>query len=210
MSKRQLTPFKIKSEVFNRDKFRCQKCSHPGNSEELEVHHIKMRVDEGRDEADNLVTLCFICHYFAPDNEDDFKIFLGEKVDGAILDTFRKSQRSISKRSKKGMNKRARDGNVVTRAPFGYKLENKKLIQTEDSYLVQEIFQDFLNQKISLTQLAKKYDFSVNGLKKILRNQTYLGKIKFDGQTHPGNHQSLISSTLFNHVQNKLEDLGIK
>ena len=36
------------------------------------------------------------------------------------------------------------------------------------------------------------------------------GKIKFDGQTHQGNHQSLISSTLFNHVQNKLEELGIK
>ncbi len=210
MSKRPSTQFKTKSEVFSRDKFRCQKCNHLGNSEELEIHHIKMKVDEGEDKVDNLVTLCFICHYFAPNSEEDFKIFLEEKIDGAILDTFRKSEKSISKRTKKGMVLKARDGNVVTRAPFGYKLENKKLVQAEDSYLVQEIFQDFLNQKISLTQLAKKYDFSVNGLKKILRNQTYLGKIKFDGQTHQGTHKPLISSTLFNHVQNKLEDLGIK
>jgi len=181
-----------------------------GNSEELEVRHIKMRVDGGDDIIDNLITLCFICHHFAPDNDKDCKIYLKEKLDGIILDTFRKSQKSVSKRTKKGMDKRARDGNPITRAPFGYKLENKKLIPTEHSYQVQEVFQDFLNKEISLTKLAKKYGFSVNGLKKILTNQTYLGKIKFSGQIHKGFHQPLISSTLFNHVQNKLEKLGIK
>ena len=172
--------------------------------------HINMRVDGGEDNTDNLITLCFICHHFAPDSEEDFKIFLSEKIDGTILDTFRKSQRSISKRSKKGMVQKARDGNAVSRVPFGYILENRQIIQAENSYLVQELFQDFLNNTISLTKLAKKYNFSVNGLKKILTNQTYLGKIKFNGQTYPGSHQPLLSSTLFNHVQNKLETLGIK
>jgi len=210
MPKRISTSSKIKSKVFNRDKFRCQKCGYLGNSEELEVHHINMRVNGGEDPIDNLITLCSICHYFAPDNEEEFKIFLEEKIDGTILDTFRKSNKSISKRSKKGMDKKARDGNIVTRAPSGYKIENKKLIPKEDSYIIQEIFQDFLNQDISLTQLAKKYHFSINGLKKILKNQTYLGKTKFDGKIHQGSHQPLISSTLFNHVQDKLEKLGIK
>jgi len=181
-----------------------------GNSRELEVHHIKMRVDGGEDIIDNLVTLCFICHYFAPDSDGDFEKYLKEKIEGTILDTFRKSQKSVSKRTKKGMDKKARDGNLVTRAPFGYKIENKQLVPANDSYLVQEIFQEFLNRNISLTQLAKKYSFSVNGLKKILTNQTYLSKIKFDGRIHQGVHQSLISSTLFNHVQNKLEKLKIK
>jgi hypothetical protein len=210
MPKRISTSSKIKSKVFNRDKFRCQKCGYLGNSEELEVHHINMRVNGGEDSIDNLITLCSICHYFAPDNEEEFKIFLEEKIDGTILDTFRKSNKSISKRSKKGMDKKARDGNIVTRAPSGYKIENKKLIPKEDYYIIQEIFQDFLNQDISLTKLAKKYHFSVNGLKKILKNQTYLGKTKFDGRIHQGSHQPLISSTLFNHVQDKLEKLGIK
>lgn len=128
-----------------------------------------------------------------------------------IISAFAEFERNVTgDRTKFSMDKQARDGNIVTRAPFGYKLEDKKLVPAEDSYLVAEIFQDFLNQKISLTQLAKKYNFSVNGLKKILRNQTYLGKIKFDGQTHQGNHQPLISSTLFNHVQNKLEEKGIR
>jgi len=128
-----------------------------------------------------------------------------------IISAFAEFERNVtSERTKFSMSKQASDGNLVTRAPFGYKIENKKLIPAQDSYVVQELFQDFLNKKLSLTKLAKQYNLSVNGLKKVLTNQTYLGKIKFDGQTHQGNHQSLISSTLFNHVQNKLEELGIK
>lgn len=128
-----------------------------------------------------------------------------------IISAFAEFERNVtSERTKFSMDKKARDGNLVTRAPFGYKLENKELVPADDSYLVQEIFQDFLNKNDSLTKLAKKYKFSVNGLKKVLTNQTYLGKIKFDGQIHQGSHKPLISSTLFNHVQNKLEKLGVK
>lgn len=127
-----------------------------------------------------------------------------------IISAFAEFERNVTgERTKFSLDKRAREGYHVTRAPFGYKLEEKKLIPKQDSYLVQEVFQDFLNKNISLTKLSKKYGFSVNGLKKILTNQTYLGKVKFDKQTHQGIHQSLISSTLFNHVQNKLEKLGI-
>tara|TARA_Y100000296_G_scaffold84667_1_gene118479 strand:- start:203 stop:982 length:780 start_codon:yes stop_codon:yes gene_type:complete len=127
-----------------------------------------------------------------------------------IISAFAEFERNVTgERTKFSLDKRAREGYHVTRAPFGYKLEEKKLVPKENSYLVQEVFQDFLNKNISLTKLSKKYGFSVNGLKKILTNQTYLGKVKFDKQTHQGTHQSLISSTLFNHVQNKLEKLGI-
>lgn len=128
-----------------------------------------------------------------------------------IISAFAEFERNVTgDRTKFSMDKKARDGNLVSRAPFGYKIIDKKLIPKEDSYLVQEVFQDFLNNDISLTKLAKKHKFSVNGLKKVLTNQTYLGKIKFSGQIHQGIHQPLISSTLFNHVQNKLEKLGIR
>ncbi len=128
-----------------------------------------------------------------------------------IISAFAEFERNVAgDRTKFSMDKKARDGNPITRAPWGYKIENKKLIPTQNSFQVQEVFQEFLNQNISLTKLAKKYGFSVNGLKKILKNQAYLGKIKFNGQTYQGTHQPLISSTLFNHVQNKLEKLGIK
>jgi DNA invertase Pin-like site-specific DNA recombinase len=111
---------------------------------------------------------------------------------------------------KNGMIKKATQGNLMSRVPFGYKIEKGKLILAENYREIEEIFEEFLNNKISLRQLAKKHNLSVNGLKKILKNFTYLGKIKFNNQIHEGTHQPIVSSTLFNHVQNKLERLGIK
>ena len=111
---------------------------------------------------------------------------------------------------KNSMIKKATQGNLMSRVPFGYKISEGKLIPAQNYQEVEEIFEEFLNNKISLRQLAKKHNLSVNGLKKILKNFTYLGKIKFNNQIHEGTHQPIVSSTLFNHVQNKLERLGIK
>ncbi|MEK6757754.1 MAG: recombinase family protein [Nanoarchaeota archaeon] len=108
---------------------------------------------------------------------------------------------------KKGMINKASQGELMARPPFGYKLESGKLIPAENFREVEEIFEQFLKEKISLRKLAEKHNFSVNGLKKILSNFTYIGKIKFNNQIHDGNHKPLISTTLFNHVQNKLEKL---
>lgn len=117
---------------------------------------------------------------------------------------------SINKTRKKAMFNQASKGNLMSRAAFGYKIENGKLIPDTYSREVEEIFQEFLDNNFSLRYLAKKHNLSVNGLKKILKNFTYLGKIKFDNQIHEGTHQPLVSSTLFNHVQDKLERLGVK
>ena len=110
---------------------------------------------------------------------------------------------------KQGMIKKAIKGGIMSRAPFGYKIENKKLILAQNYLEVEEIFEEFLTTNISLRKLAKKHSFSVNGLKKVLTNFTYIGKIKFNNQIYEGEHKPIISSTLFNHVQNKLEKLGI-
>lgn len=207
MSSRPKNSTTLKQQIFERDKFKCQKCDFLGTSEDLEVYHVKMRVDEGDNALDNLITLCSICHHYAPNDIEEFKIYLNEKIDGNLIDTFRKSQKNISKRNKNGMSKTFRDGNLVTKPPLGYKIENKQLIPGEHSYVVQEIYQDFLNNTISLTQLSKKYGLSVNGLKKVLMNYTYLGKVKFDGEIIQGKHQPLLSSTLFNQVQDKLKKI---
>jgi len=111
---------------------------------------------------------------------------------------------------KTGMIKKASKGKIMARPAFGYKLENNELVPAENFREVEEIFEEFLNSKISLRKLAQKHNFSVNGLKKILSNFTYIGKIKFNNQIYDGNHKPIISSTLFNHVQNKIETLKKK
>ncbi|VVB83511.1 Recombinase [uncultured archaeon] len=118
--------------------------------------------------------------------------------------------KSVKANQKAGMIKKATQGNLMSRAPFGYNIENGKLVPAQNSKEIEEIFEEFLNSSISLHQLSEKHHLSVNGLKKILKNFTYIGKIKFNNQIHEGTHQPIVSSTLFNHVQNKLEKMGIK
>ena len=111
---------------------------------------------------------------------------------------------------KKAMIKKAIQGNLMSRAPFGYRTQDRKLIPAENFREIEEIFKEFLNENLSLRKIAEKHKLSVNGLKKILKNFTYIGKIKFNNQIYEGTHKPIISTTLFNHIQNKLEKLGIK
>lgn len=197
--------WQLKQEILRRDKFTCQKCGFINlDGTELEIHHMNMRVDGRNEEIGNLITLCSICHHYSPEDEANFAKYLKEKIDGNLLNTFRKSERSVSRRTRKGMVALFKEGKMIVRAPLGYKIIDKELLPAENSYIVQEIFQTFLNTNISLTQLAKKYNLSVNGLKKILANKTYLGKVKFGGETAQGKHTALISEELFNKVQEKL------
>jgi hypothetical protein len=154
------------------------------------------------------IYLCSICKKFVP-SDDKLEEYLKEKIDWKSLEGFRRFSEKENKNIF-GMKKKAEQGQIVSRAAFGYSIIDKKLISDpEKSLIVQKIFTDFLNENISLSHLAGRHGFSVNGLKKILRNFTYIGKVKFNGQVLQGNHQAIISPELFNKVQNKLESLGI-
>src|SRR3989344_8465454 len=170
---------------------------------------IKCSYESDKNKEKNSVVLCNICYLFSPSSDENFQTYITEKIDGNILETFRKFS-NLGEKQKAGMMQKAIKGELMSRAPFGYKIENKQLVPALNSQEIEEIFEEFLKGNISLTQLAKKHTLSVNGLKKILTNFTYIGKIKFNNQIYEGFHQPLISSTLFNHVQNKLERLGIK
>jgi len=113
---------------------------------------------------------------------------------------------------KKGMIKKFSEGKHMSRAPFGYEwdLKEKILIPSQNSREIEEIFEEFLQPDINLSILAVKHNLSVNGLKKVLKNFAYVGKVKFGGQIHEGKHQPLVSTTLFNHVQDKLEKIKRK
>jgi hypothetical protein len=199
---------KIIQQTLERDNFTCQKCGFKGKPNELEIHHIKLKSFEGKDKIENLITLCSICHKYAPDNEIEFKKYIQKKINGKILDTFRKSNYSISRRTKFGMQRKAKEGGFITKAPKGYKLIDKTLVLSENSKEIQKIFQEFLDSDISLTQLAKKNSMTPTGMKKLLRNITYLGKVKFDNEISDGTHPPLIDAILFNKVQDKIKELG--
>jgi DNA invertase Pin-like site-specific DNA recombinase len=113
---------------------------------------------------------------------------------------------------KRGMIKKFSEGKHMSRAPFGYEwnLREKTLMPAQNSREIEEIFEEFLQPDMNLSKLSDKHHFSVNGLKKILRNFAYVGKVKFGGQISEGKHTPLVSTTLFNHVQDKLDKLEKK
>lgn len=198
----------MKKQILKRDNFTCQKCNFKGDFDNLEIHHILPKINEGKNEEENLITLCSICHKYAPDKETEFEKYLNDKIDWRVLETFRKSNYSISKKTKKGMIKKISQGKHISKAPKGYKLVEKQLVPDENSGNIKKIFQEFLDSDISLTQLAKKFNMTPTGMKKLLRNTTYIGKVKFADQISDGQHKPLLNLELFNKVQDKIHRLG--
>jgi site-specific DNA recombinase len=123
-----------------------------------------------------------------------------------IIGAFAEFERNIiGDRTIFTMERKAKEGGCITRAPKGYKLINKKLIvDEEESKKVREIFEEYLNTPISLTQLAKKNGFTTSGIIKLLHNTTYIGKVKFANKETDGQHQPMIEKELFDKVQEKL------
>jgi len=135
-------------------------------------------------------------------NPEDVSNFSDKELE--IIQRYKEARKNSTTQ---GMQKTAQKGSVVSRAPFGYRIENKKLVPADNADEVEDIFNEFLNEQISLNKLAARHKLTVNGLKKVLSNFSYIGKVKFNGQIYPGAHKPLISNTLFNHVQNKLHSI---
>ena len=150
-------------------------------------------------------TLCSVCATFAPTKPLDFQNYISEKVDWKILDTFRNHGAIPGKKQKQGMQKMATIGRLQTRPPLGYDVQNGNLTPNEDAVRVHSLFKTFLARNYSLNSLAKNFSLSINGLKKVLSNRTYLGEIKFDGKIHKGDHQPIINPEIFYAVQRKLK-----
>jgi site-specific DNA recombinase len=126
-----------------------------------------------------------------------------------IISAFAEFERNlIGDRTKFGMQRKAKEGGFITRAPKGYSLVEKKLVPNEEREVVVGIFQEFLDTEISLTQLAKRNGMTTTGIKKLLLNSTYLGKVKFAKKETKGNHQPILSEELFYAVQKKLKGKG--
>tara|TARA_Y100000310_G_C20481132_1_gene714734 strand:+ start:405 stop:938 length:534 start_codon:yes stop_codon:yes gene_type:complete len=149
--------------------------------------------------------LCTICSRFAPKEKEKFNDYISEKMDWKILETFRKNNSSSRQSQKEGMDKKASEGDLVTRPPKGYEVIAGKLIPNKDASKIHSLFRTFINRNYSLNSLARNFTLSTNGVKKILTNRTYLGEIKFNGKIHKGNHQAIISPEIFYETQRKLK-----
>lgn len=116
----------------------------------------------------------------------------------------------------KGMEKRARQGLHVTHLPFGYQVFNgKAIVVPEKAELIRRAFELYSTGRFSLREICDilhPYGFSgKNGrriekseLQRMLRNPFYKGYVHFRGHLYPGQHQAIVSSELWDKVQEVL------
>jgi hypothetical protein len=157
------------------------------------------------------MNLCTVCYTFSPNTSEELDKYLEEKIPEKSLEPFRKYSQFRGENQKKGMINQSSRGLHMSRVPFGYKRDSEGiLIPAQNSREIEEIFEEFLDSGITLSLLSKKHNLSINGLKKILRNFAYVGKVKFDGQINSASHQPLVSWILFNKVQDKLDKIKKK
>jgi site-specific DNA recombinase len=143
------------------------------------------------------IPLCTICSSFAPSTQEEVLCYINEKLDWKILETFRRFKTQKEENKTRGMEKSAQKGKHQNRPPLGYNISKGKLTPNEDALKVHRIFVGKSKGK-SLTELSKEFNLSINGIKKILNNRTYLGEIQFNGKTYKGNHKAIIDEDLWN------------
>ena len=119
--------------------------------------------------------------------------------------TSERTRDKLLERANKGM---WNGGNI----PYGYAARDKRLVPDgQKTQKLKIIFETFAAtgcladtyQTLKARQIfdGKGLPFSKAHLQSILRNEVYLGKVKFGGKVYPGLHQPLISEDLFKHVQ---------
>ncbi|MCL2575686.1 MAG: recombinase family protein [Defluviitaleaceae bacterium] len=123
---------------------------------------------------------------------------------------------NLSKHVKRGQREAALKGNHVGgKAPFGYKIEDKKLVKDEKTApIIQYVFEQYakgaskrkiideLNQKGHRNQTGKL--FTLKSFQGTLRNTKYIGKYMHKGEEVVGVCPPLIDEKIFFTVQDKL------
>lgn len=95
-------------------------------------------------------------------------------------------------------------GGVV---PYGYRSINKKLeIEPQEADVVKFMFEMYLKYKsvMSVCKLLTENgyrDFRRDALLRMLKNPTYMGKIKYKDELYDGQHKAIISPKIFESVQ---------
>ena len=151
-------------------------------------------------------TFCRICSVFSPNTKQELKKFVEEKVSWKSLDSYRKYGVLPGSKQKEGMGQKAKEGKIIARPPRGYTLSNGLLQPNKDSLIIYRLFRDYLKSKESNNFFAKKNKMSLNTLKNILTNRTYLGEIKFEGNYYKSTHKPLVDEDLFYAVQRKIKE----
>jgi|SRR3989344_2672759 len=75
----------LRKKILERDSFFCQKCYLEDKTGKLlQIHHIRPIFQGEKGVINNLITLCKDCHYYAPNNLEEFEEYIKEQCTGTM------------------------------------------------------------------------------------------------------------------------------
>lgn len=122
-----------------------------------------------------------------------------------IIGVFAQLERGMVKeRVELAFDRKVKLGEALYRAPFGYIYQNKKLLpDKENAEKIKQIFEMWV-AGMDYKEISKKFKIPPSTLYQIIKNPTYIGKVRYKGGLYKGKHQAIISEDLFNQA-NKIE-----
>jgi len=101
----------------------------------------------------------------------------------------------------------AKEGKCMYKHPFGYKKDYS--LDPHHSILVKKVFDLYGTGTYSFEQIVKllshEYKFTKRGIQTILRNEFYMGKVKFSDGRYEHNYPKIISKNKFDKIQTILK-----
>src|SRR3989339_338286 len=119
-----------------------------------------------------------------------------------IIGVFAQLERGMVKeRVKMAFDRKADLGEALYRAPYGYSYKSHKLMPSENSQNVREIFEMWI-AGIDYRTIAEKFRVSPSSIYNIIKNPVYIGKIRYKNQLYNGKHLPLIPEELYKQANN--------
>lgn len=121
-----------------------------------------------------------------------------------IIGVFAQLERGMVKeRVELAFDKKISSGEILNRAPMGYFYRNSKLmVNEEEAQKVRQIFEMWASG-VHYKEIASKFNLPVSTLYEIIKNPTYIGKVRYRSQLYNGNHKGIIDEELFRKVNSQ-------
>lgn len=109
----------------------------------------------------------------------------------------------VKERVEMAFDKKINAGEALNRAPMGYFYKGRKLMVNDtEAEKVREIFQMWASG-VNYKEIAKKFELPTSTLYEIVKNPTYIGKVKYRDSLYKGVHNAIIDEALFERINGK-------
>lgn len=86
----------LRRKVFERDNYTCKKCSlQDREMRQIEGHHVVPLWKGGKNDIDNMITLCSDCHRFVPETKKEFEEYMEEECEGTLTNLVKAFKKAI-------------------------------------------------------------------------------------------------------------------